>query len=235
MPLPEIQHYLSWEQGHTKLLFVNDGSKDNTKNVLDALQKEFPDKVHCLHLEKNSGKAEAIRLGMHHIEQVGIDYDYAGFMDADMSTPLTEIANFQDAIERFSRPSMIIGSRIKLFGSTHIVRSDRRHYVGRIIATFISKSIKLPIYDTQCGFKFIRRDRINVLFSEAFTSRWLFDVELIFRLLKLTGYAAIEGDLFELPVSNWEEKGDSRIPLSYAFRMPIELIKIRKRYMGDFN
>lgn len=230
MPISNFDDFLSTNQSSYRFLFVNDGSRDNTADVLQELCDKFSEHCTFLNLKKNVGKAEAIRQGTLYLLQQNEECDYVGFMDADLSTPLSEIKEMEFAAERFSKPSMLIGSRIKLFGSTTIIRSNRRHYIGRIIATLISKSLKLPIYDTQCGFKFIRYDRLNDLFKEEFISRWLFDVELIFRLLSLTGYDGIEGELFELPVTRWEEKGDSKIPLSYAFKMPLELLRIRFKY-----
>lgn len=222
--------YLEQKLSSISLVFVNDGSSDDTNKMLSGLVEKYPDNSSFINLPKNVGKAEAIRQGVLEILKKENTPDYIGFMDADLAVPLSEIQKIQDAISRFKEPSMIIGSRIKLFGSTNIERSNRRHYVGRIIATLISKSLKLPIYDTQCGFKAFKSERCAELFKESFTSRWLFDVELIFRLLILTSYSKINGELFEMPVSRWEEKGDSRIPLTYAFRMPFELLKINQRY-----
>ena len=219
-------------EGHevVHFLFVNDGSTDNTQELINKICDTFPERAKTKHLVKNGGKAEAIRQGMLFLMEEKLKCDYAGFMDADLATPLDEIERAYQAVSDFNHPSMIVGSRIKLFGSTEITRSDYRHYVGRVIATFISRSLKLDIYDTQCGFKFIRADRMEALFKDVFISRWLFDVEMIFRLLIQTGYSKIHGELIELPVTKWEEKGGSKIPISYALRIPFELMKIGGRY-----
>ncbi len=230
LPVQEFKEFLSSDSNDTDILFVNDGSKDKTSDVLAALKADFPQRVNTLELNKNSGKAEAVRSGVLKLLEEEAEFDYIAFMDADLSTPLSEITEIRKAILEFSNPSMVFGSRIKLFGSTEITRSNARHYVGRIIATMISKSLKLAIYDTQCGFKFIRKDRLKSIFEERFTSRWLFDVEIIFRLLILFGYEKIEKEMFEYPVKKWTEKGDSKIPLTYAFRIPLELMRIRSKY-----
>lgn len=230
LPFIEFENFLAANHLNVSFLFVNDGSKDNTEILLNKLINDSQGRASLLTLKNNQGKAEAIRQGMLQLAESTADIDFIGFMDADLAVPLDEIFKLDKALTDFDCPAMLIGSRIKLFGSTEIIRSNRRHYIGRIIATLISKSLKLPIYDTQCGFKVIRKNKVLKLFKDPFTSRWLFDVELIFRLLALTGYNGIQGQLFEMPVSKWHEKGDSRIPLTYAFRMPFELLKIRKRY-----
>lgn len=234
-PINEFQSFISDQAEANRFLFVNDGSTDNTAEILSDLNRQFPEKTTFLDLKENKGKAGAIREGMLSLIAGEKDFEYAGFMDADLSTPLSEITHLRKTIDETGKRSMIIGSRIKLFGSTHIERSEFRHYIGRVIATFISASLELPVYETQCGFKFFRRDRVEELFKEEFSSRWLFDVELIFRLLILLGYDTIADELYEMPVKTWIEKGDSKIPLSYAFNIPLELMKIRMRYKKQIS
>src|SRR3990167_1366783 len=43
-------------------IIVNDGSTDNTKDVLDKLQEKYP-KLQVIHLEKNSGACHARNVG----------------------------------------------------------------------------------------------------------------------------------------------------------------------------
>ncbi len=47
-----------------ELILVNDGSTDNTGHAMDAIRKQFPDKVRVIHLEKNIGKKKAMREGI---------------------------------------------------------------------------------------------------------------------------------------------------------------------------
>ena len=122
---------------------------------------------------------------------------------------------------------MLMASRIKLFGSTDIQRSSLRHYTGRIIATAISLILGIAVYDTQCGLKFFRRDFVADLFAKPFISRWLFDVEIIFRLMRKV---EARGNLYEIPLAKWVEKGASKIPLSYVVLLPLELGRIAWKY-----
>jgi len=75
-------------------------------------------------------------------------------IDADLSTPLSEITRLLD-ITKTKSLDFVLGSRIKIIGSS-IKRKAYRHFFGRIVATFIDSGIlKLDIYDTQCGAKII--------------------------------------------------------------------------------
>src|SRR5690606_22509226 len=118
-----------------------------------------------------------------------------GFFDADLATPLTEIRWLLQWGEREKKTGMIIGARVNLFGSTHISRYMLRHYFGRFFATIVSNMLGISIYDTQCGAKLFRADMATVLFGRPFLSRWLFDIELIYRLLNHFGREQVQQEL----------------------------------------
>ena len=69
------------------ICFVNDGSKDNTMGVLTDVTRQAPNSTSIVNLERNHGKAEAVRKGMMICNKGGY-YDFIGFLDADMATPL---------------------------------------------------------------------------------------------------------------------------------------------------
>src|SRR5689334_1331390 len=46
------------------ILFVDDGSRDATRAILSALAREHPDRIRVLGLDRNGGKAEAVRQGL---------------------------------------------------------------------------------------------------------------------------------------------------------------------------
>jgi len=122
--------------------------------------------------------------------------------------------------------SMVLGSRVKLLG-WRIRRSEKRHYLGRVFATFASMALDLPVYDTQCGAKAMRASPALAAALEApFLSRWLFDVELIARLRDALGVDALR----ELPLPRWEDPGGSSVGLKDFVRAPLELWRIRRRY-----
>jgi dolichyl-phosphate beta-glucosyltransferase len=133
-----------------ELVFVNDGSRDGTLRVLEAMHTYSPEHIGVVNLVRNGGKAEAVRQGV--VQALERSPDYVGFWDADLATPLTELAPFCDVLDTRPAVQMVLGSRVKLMGRA-IERKAHRHYFGRVFATAASLALDLPIYDTQCGAK----------------------------------------------------------------------------------
>lgn len=208
-------------------LFVNDGSSDYTLDILKIWEGIYPNVI-ALDKQPNSGKANAVRYAMLHADK-NLEFDYIAYFDADLATPIYEIENFQKYFESNDEIMMVIGSRIRRMGA-NIDRKWKRHFIGRVFATFASATLALPIYDTQCGAKMLKKELINELFEKEFISKWLFDVEVLARLSIREGFPKIETSLYEKPLNEWLEKGDSRIKLKDFFKFPLDLFKIHRKY-----
>src|SRR5687768_13536106 len=166
--------------GHAlRFLFVDDGSTDDTWQVLQALHASDPQRFMIDRLPENAGKAEAVRQGVLRAWAAGAEY--IGYWDADLATPLEAIPAFCDRLD--ARPDLLIvfGARVRLLGQT-VARRAVRHYLGRIFATAASLVLGVAVYDTQCGAKLFRASaEVHSLFQRPFVTRWLFDVELLAR------------------------------------------------------
>lgn len=207
-------------------LFVNDGSTDGTLAELQNFAAQNS-RVHYLDVQPNGGKAEAVRRGMVYAEQ-NLDADYIGFWDADLATPLFEIENFVSVIK--SRDyDMVTGLRLLRLGA-HVKRKRSRHLLGRVFATVASMILHLPVYDTQCGAKLYKRKVVSALFAEPFITRWLFDVELLFRYEKAFGRELAMSKVYECPLMEWVDVGGSQLKFKDFLIAPYELYKIKKNY-----
>ena len=221
------------ENPKTAFLFVNDGNTDGTRDLLDELNREDSDSFMVLHLERNCGKAEAVRRGMR--EASRLQPIYAGYWDADLATPLVAISEFTDHLDAHPNVEVLFGARVQLMGH-RIVRRPLRHYLGRLFATVASGVLGISIYDTQCGAKIFRMSsRIDKLFERPFCSRWVFDVELLARFLNLlrTGdHDSAHEAIHEIALSRWEDVAGSKVkPLDF-FRAIYELWLIHRIEFG---
>lgn len=208
------------------LLFVNDGSKDGTLLELNSIARKNPDFIRVLNLEKNQGKAEAVRAGMN--EAVNWkSFDIVGYADADLATPFVELDRLVGLVNK--EHSFVFGSRIVRLGS-NIERNAFRYLFGRISATFASMTLGLPVYDTQCGAKFFESSLIPAIFNKPFLSRWLFDVELFFRMMNHFGKQQAIDKMYEVPLDCWIEMGESKLKFTDVLKVPLELLRIRNHY-----
>tara|TARA_R100000935_G_scaffold16940_4_gene33447 strand:+ start:8881 stop:9600 length:720 start_codon:yes stop_codon:yes gene_type:complete len=212
------------EQNPYHFLFVNDGSIDATQKILLELQQKFPIKVSFIKLEQNKGKAEAVRIGFLKALEKN-DYTVVGYLDADLATPLEEIPYLLSYIS--GNYEIVIGSRVKRLG-TNIKRNLSRHYLGRIFATFTSFYLKIKVYDSQCGAKFFKTSIVRNLFTQPFSSKWLFDLEIIYRFKK-NKKEEFNQYIIEIPLRAWEEKHDSKMKVIDFIRAPLDVFKIKSK------
>jgi len=203
------------------LYFVDDGSTDNTYRILKNFSTNLTN-VKILRLENNEGKAAAVRFGV--LESLKEGNVLTGFWDADLATPLSELETF---IQKLSNPDveMVIGCRIVRLGSK-IKRKALRHYLGRVFATTVSILLSMPIYDTQCGAKLMKKELATRLFEQPFISAWLFDVELIKRTKEIYGIAVCNTKVIEKPLHEWNDIGGSKLKFSKMLFVPFILLRI---------
>lgn len=208
------------EHRELSFLFVNDGSRDNTIEILNTLSKKEPARIAVLDLERNSGKAEAVRRGV--LKAIEAPCDYVGYWDADLASPLEAIIEFRSILDR-GDVDVVIGSRVCLLGR-NIQRKALRHYVGRVFATCASLLLQLKVYDTQCGAKMFKNTPIlRQVFGAQFKVNWTFDVEMIGRFLLLQGIPHdVASRWFEYPLHEWVDVKGSKIGLKDYIKGGIE-------------
>jgi glycosyltransferase involved in cell wall biosynthesis len=211
-----------------EIVFVNDGSSDGTLALLERLHEEDPSRFTVLNLARNSGKAEAVRQGI--LAALEGKPDYTGFWDADLATPLAELPIFVDILDTRPNVQMVMGARVRLLGR-QISRNASRHYFGRVGATLISQTLRLAVYDTQCGAKLFRATSdTQHVFSKPFLSRWIFDVEVIARYVRLWGRDLAARAIVEQPVRQWHDVKGSKLKSQDFARALRDLWRIRRAY-----
>jgi dolichyl-phosphate beta-glucosyltransferase len=198
------------ESGQVRLLFVNDGSTDETLRVVTALAAGS-DRVEILDLPTNVGKAEAVRRGLLHA--IDSNAHVVGYYDADLATPPDELLRLLAILADNPHLSVVMGSRVALLGRS-IDRSPGRHYLGRVLASIASFVLRVRVYDTQCGAKVMRvTPAVVEALRQPFRSTWVFDVELIGRLLRGSGSVApLPPPAFEeVPLREWHDVPGSKV------------------------
>jgi glycosyltransferase involved in cell wall biosynthesis len=228
LPVADFRQFL--DRPGAELLFVDDGSKDNTAEVLRALCAGRAGRARLLECGQNGGKAEAVRRGI--CASIGDGAAYVGYWDADLATPLDDIARFLGVLEARPDIDMVFGSRVKLLGRK-VERHATRHYLGRVFATVASLVLRLPVYDTQCGAKVFRVVPATAnLFDDPFCSRWVFDVELIARYIRNLGSPdRAASRIYEFPLMAWRDIAGSKLKPSDFLVSFGDIVKIYWKYM----
>jgi glycosyltransferase involved in cell wall biosynthesis len=222
--------YFSFIEKHDDILFcfVDDGSTDVTLTQLEIYKTAFKKNIEVVPSLKNVGKAEAVRKGVLFCNR-SYNHKYIAYLDADLATSFEECHRLISYLDSYTELSFVFASRMRKIGSV-IERQKHRFLIGRIIATMISNVLKLETYDTQCGCKIFTKELSHPLFEEKFISKWLFDVELFFRMLLFYGREKAHKKMIEMPLKSWVDKGESKVKFSYFFQLWIDLYKIKRRY-----
>jgi dolichyl-phosphate beta-glucosyltransferase len=214
-------------------LFVNDGSRDNTLDVLQTIRSGREDRIQILDKQPNAGKAEAVRTGLQKAIEQG-QGTYVGFWDADLSTPLEVIPDFLALLNGSDQFQMVFGSRVRLLGRD-VARKASRHYLGRVFASFASITLGLPIYDTQCGAKLFRvTPELASILKEKFLSRWVFDVEILARYIAFYqgSVAYLRESIYEFPLPRWYDVDGSKVRSGDFFKAALDLFRIYRTYLA---
>lgn len=209
-----------------EIIFVNDGSTDKTLSILrkgraNLCQTTGADVI-VLTYGQNHGKGYAIRTGM-----LAASSKYILMMDADMSTPLTEVARLQTGV-RHCRP-IIIGTR-----KSRVVRVEKeqpplRVFMGRAYTQLAQSILNTYVSDFTCGFKLFRQDAAREIFGRALIDRWSYDSEIMFLAVRL-GYRPLEVAV------RWHNDERSRVNLvrdtwrSFTDLWRIRFYQLTKKY-----
>ena len=211
--LDAILRYLQEHNWDAEVLVVNDGSSDDTAQIVREYGKLHP-QILLVENPGNRGKGYSVRNGMLHARG-----HLCLFTDADLSSPITEAPKLFAAIEQGA--DIAIGSRW-LRAELQTERQPLyRQAFGRIFNFVLRVVLGLRFADTQCGFKAFRREAAQRIFLLQKIERWGFDPEILF-LARRAGFRVAE-----VPVLWAHSEGTRLNPFRDGVRMFVEVLRIR--------
>lgn len=212
----EIISYINSNKLNAELIFINDGSTDNSQYVLEKLSatlKEYNIINTVIKLKNNMGKGYALRKGIEKAKG-----DLVLLCDADLSTPISEFKKLQKFTDSYD---IIIGSRRQK--ESHVIKpqSFLRTFLGKSYSKFSNILLNIRVNDSTCGFKLIKSNVAKKIVKKMSINRWAYDSEL----LKI---AAIHGFKIKEVGIIWQDDPDTKVKLSKDIITSLnDLIKIR--------
>ena len=207
-------------------IFVNDGSNDGTKNLLTQISNSS-----LINLERNSGKAEAIRKGiLETFNKNQSDIFHFGYLDADSAFKFEDIKNIiKLSFSKESTHDSHWGSRVALSGR-NITRNNIRHILSRILITIFGYRLGNLPYDPQTGFKIFKFNKVQMsIFDKNFETKWFVDLEILLRFKAISNK---DMKVWEEPVNTWKDIAGSKIrglELITVFRDLVKILLIIRK------
>lgn len=212
--LKRIRDYLKCRSLQFEVLVVDDGSTDDTANMVERSRCGFPE-LRLISNSSNRGKGFSVRQGM--LEARG---EIALFTDADLSAPIEETDKLLAAL-RDGAYDGAIGSRALDRRLIEVHQSRFREIAGIIFNRIVRWVIGLPFEDTQCGFKAFRLEKSRAIFEQQRTEGFGFDPEILF-LAQKRGLR-----IAEIPV-RWAHNPATKVRvLRDSIQMFLDLLAIR--------
>ena len=196
-----------------EVIVVDDGSRDDTAGVAAENLAALGGRGRLLRLAPNRGKGAAVRTGVR--AALG---EYVLVSDADLSTPLEELAELERALE--AGADIAIGSRA--LDRRRVLRrqSFARDWTGRLFNLVVRLCVLPGIHDTQCGFKLFRRAVVEPVFARARIDGFGFDVESL-AIAERLGFR-----IAEVPV-RWLNDADSRVSFGQGAAAFFDPLRVR--------
>jgi dolichyl-phosphate beta-glucosyltransferase len=205
----KVKDYLVENLIDHEIILVNDGSKDNTKEVIESIPG-----VVALSYDKNRGKGGAVKYGIEHAKG-----DYVIFMDADLSTDLSAI---QAVLKLIPQYDFVLGSR---HAKTSVIKKKQpalRVFIGWGCRKIVNMMFRLKLKDTQCGFKAIRTDIAKKIVAKQLITNFAFDVEYIY-IAKLNNIS-----MYELGIVWQDDRTSTVSPIKSSIKFFKDLAFIKK-------
>jgi glycosyltransferase involved in cell wall biosynthesis len=182
-----VERVLAVPNMNLELICVDDGSKDNSREILGELEKQYP-QIRVFLQPQNMGKGAALHRGIR--EATG---DFVVIQDADLEYDPSDYPLLLEPLIQ-QKADVVYGSRF-LGGAPHRVLYFW-HSVGNKILTLISNCLtNINLTDMETCYKAFRRDVIQSIPLEE--KRFGFEPEITVKVAKR------QLRIYEVGISYW--------------------------------
>jgi len=167
----EILEVLDDTRYSYELIFVDDCSKDRTRELIDRLIERYPDKrMSRLFHTANKGRGGTVSDGIRAAQG-----DVAGFIDIDLEVHARYVPSCVNAVQNGA--DIAVGRRVYKLN----LRSLDRYLLSTGYVWLVRRLLGVDLNDTETGYKFFKRERILPVLDEIDDQRWFWDTEVMVR------------------------------------------------------
>ena len=167
----EIRDTLEQARFPFEILFVDDLSRDRTREILARLVADNPQlQLRTLLHERNRGRGATVTDGFRAARGA-----VTGYIDVDLEVHSRYIPSLVRAIDRGADVATL--RRIYAFQ----LGSLDRYFMSRGYSYLVRRMLGVNFADTETGYKFFRRDKVLPLLDEIRDTGWFWDTEFMVR------------------------------------------------------
>lgn len=167
----DIYYWLEQKKYCFEIIVVNDGSSDQTADLVRQLSRELP-ALRLLDNLENFGKGKVVKQGM--LAAQGL---FSLFTDADNSTRIEQFEKLLPYLENDC--DVVIGSRAQKEAFIKVKQPWYRVLFGKLGNKMIRILAAPGIKDTQCGFKAFSQPAREKIFPRIKINGWGVDIEIL--------------------------------------------------------
>ncbi len=212
-------HLRRFYPGRARILVVLNGCVDDTRGVVEAVEREEPSVTH-VEFVAPIGKGGALIEGLKQAPSA----DLVGYVDADGATPPGALL---DLVARCAagEADCVIASRWLPGARITHAQPQKRRFASRLFHLFVQGFFWMNIADTQCGAKVMRRAAVEAVHGKLRLADLAFDVNLLYSL-KRAGFSVLE-----VPTV-WNDKSGSHVVFNFrtSLNMLLSLVRLRLLY-----
>ncbi len=157
-----------------EVIFVDDASRDRTREILRALVAAHSDlDLNVILHERNQGRGATVTDGFRAARG-----EITGYLDVDLEVHCRYVPSLVRALEQGADVATV--RRIYAF---QILRLDR-YLMSRGYSFLVRRLLGVDLQDTETGFKFFRREKLLPVLDQIRDPGWFWDTEFMVRALR---------------------------------------------------
>lgn len=151
-----------------ELIFVDDKSRDGTREIIASLVKKNKN-FRAVYHDVNQGRGKTVRDGIALARG-----NVVGFIDIDLEVSPVYIPSFVRMIA-VGEADVVTGLRVYREG----VMSLHRSILSRGYSWLVRSVLGIPLKDTETGYKFFSRKKILPILKKTQNNGWFWDTEVM--------------------------------------------------------